>query len=124
MITGGCFCGAVRYELAQADYLTANCHCTMCRRTSAAPFVTWLVAPATAFRYTRGEPKVLHSSAKGTRYFCADCGTPLACDVHDRDNEIDVTTGSLDNPNAFAPALAVHEDTKLTWLGHTEASAS
>ena len=120
MIRGGCFCGAIRYELDDGDYLTANCHCTMCRRPSAAPFVTWVVVPTNAFRYTRGEAKVLHSSANGTRYFCADCGSPLACTLRDRQGEIDITTGSLDDPNAFPPRLAVHEDTKLTWLGATE----
>ena len=44
-VVGGCFCGAIRYQLSGDSYPSGNCHCTMCRRTSAAPFVTWLVAP-------------------------------------------------------------------------------
>ena len=120
MIEGGCFCGAIRYQIENGDHIVANCHCSMCRRTSAAPFVTWMVVPASAFRYVKGEPKVLESSEKGTRYFCPDCGTPLACVITDYPGKIDVTTCSLDDPGAYPPVAAVHEDTKLPWLATTE----
>ncbi len=124
MLTGGCFCGAIRYAVDDGRYLTANCHCSMCRRTSAAPFVTWVVVPKTAFRYTQGSAKSLRSSATGTRYFCADCGTPIACELESQKNDIDITAGSFDDPDAFVPRLAVHEDTKLSWLGATEVPKS
>ena len=45
MIEGGCFCKRIRYAIDDGEYLTANCHCTMCRRVHAAPYVTWLVVP-------------------------------------------------------------------------------
>ena len=123
MIHGGCFCGAIRYQIDDGDYLVANCHCSMCRRTSAAPFVTWLVVPASSFRYVQGEPRVLRSSEKGTRWFCERCGTPLVCITADHPDNVDVTTGSLDAPERFVPTLAVHEDTKLPWLRQTEQPA-
>lgn len=120
MIHGGCFCGTIRYEIEDGDYLVANCHCSMCRRTSAAPFVTWLVVPADRFRYTQGDPRALQSSASGTRYFCERCGTPLVCIIASHPDNVDVTAGSLDHPERFAPTIAVHEDTKLPWLQRTE----
>lgn len=120
MIEGGCFCGAIRYAIDEGDYLTANCHCTMCRKTSAAPFVTWIVVPKASFRYNQGVPKVLESSPKGIRYFCDQCGTPVACEIRSRPEEIDITVGSLDCPWDFPPTVAVHEDTKLPWLTTTE----
>ena len=120
MIEGGCFCGEIRYALQEGSYIVANCHCTMCRRTSAAPFVTWLVAPTAKFEYTKGQPRTLQSSDKGTRYFCSTCGTPIACEISERSGEIDITTCSLDNPNDFVPTIAVHKDTKLHWLSQTE----
>lgn len=122
MIEGGCFCGAIRYEIDDGDYLVANCHCSMCRRTSAAPFVTWMVVPTFAFRYVQGEPAVLKSSEKGTRYFCPRCGSPLVCVNADHPDNVDVTTGSLDAPGQYPPTVAVFEDTKLRWLGQTEVS--
>ena len=120
MIEGGCFCGKIRIEIEEGEYLVVNCHCSMCRKTSAAPFVTWMVVPTSAIRYAKGEPKRLISSEKGTRFFCPDCGSPVACRILDRPEEVDVPTGSLDEPDRFRPTLAVHDDTKLAWLGVTE----
>ena len=123
MIEGGCFCGNIRYAIAQpseSPYIVANCHCSMCRRISAAPFVTWMVVPKTAFNYTQGVPKTLHSSAKGTRYFCDNCGTPIACILADQAHDIDIPTGSLDRPDDYPAIFAVHEDSKLSWLAQTE----
>ena len=120
MIQGGCFCKKIRYEIDAGDHLVVNCHCSMCRKTSAAPFVSWLVIAKDAFRYISGNPKVLHSSDKGTREFCSDCGTPLTFTSTERPDNIDITTGSLDKPNDFVPTIAVHEDSKLSWLQATE----
>jgi hypothetical protein len=113
MIEGGCFCGRVRYAIDDGEYLSANCHCTMCRRAHAAPFVTWLVVPVAHFRYTQSEPSTLASSADGTRYFCPACGTHLACVNASHPEVVDVTVGSLDAPGAFPPTLEVFTDTRL-----------
>jgi hypothetical protein len=115
-ITGGCFCGAIRYAFASGNYPAANCHCSMCRRTSAAPYVAWVVVPHNAFHYRAGTPAVLKSSRHGCRYFCARCGTHLACFIDSHPDVIDVTIGSLDQPEAFIPRIDVHTDTRLSWL--------
>ena len=120
MIEGGCFCRAIRYRIEEGEYLVANCHCSMCQRTSAAPFVTWMVVPKDAFRYATGKPKLLCSSEAGSRFFCADCGTPIACVNTTHPDVVDVTTGSLDAPADYPPTIAVHEDSKLCWLATTE----
>ncbi len=116
MKPGGCFCGTIRYEIGDGDYTTANCHCTMCRRTSGAPYVTWLVVPKGEFRYTAGEVTVLESSNRGTRYFCNRCGTPVACVTVAHPDVVDVTLGSLDAPEAFTPTFEVYTDTRLPWV--------
>ena len=120
MIEGGCYCKNIRYQIEDGEYLVANCHCTICRRTSAAPFVTWLVVPKQAFAYIRGRPKNLISSPLGSRDFCADCGTPLLFRSIERTENLDITIGSLDEPEKYIPTVAVHEDSKLCWLGITE----
>ena len=119
MIEGGCFCGKIRFSIDEnpsGDYLVANCHCTICRKTSAAPFVTWLVIPKAALHYRSGTPKILKSSAKGTRHFCADCGTPLLFYTTERPHNYDITTGCLDNPEQFVPSVDIHEESQLSWL--------
>ena len=115
-IEGGCFCGSVRYAFERNNYPSANCHCSMCRRTSAAPFVSWVVVPIDCFEYTRGEPKTLNSSSHGTRYFCDECGTPLACIIKEDPGNIDITICSLDKPEDFVPKSDIYADTKLSWV--------
>ncbi len=116
MIEGGCFCKRIRYSVDAGSYLCANCHCTMCRRVHAAPYVTWLVVPVERFRYTGELPVEFASSNNGTRYFCATCGTQVACVNTGHPEVIDVTVGSLDIPAAFAPTLDVYSDTRLAWV--------
>ena len=115
-IEGGCFCGSIRYAFEQNDYPSGNCHCSMCRRTSAAPFVPWLVVPLKNFEYTKGTPKRLASSSHGTRYFCEHCGTPVACILEKDPENIDITICSLDQPESFSPKADIYTDTKLPWI--------
>jgi hypothetical protein len=119
MIDGGCFCGEVRYRIEDGDYPAAHCHCTMCRRTSGAPFVSWLVVPKDKFSFTTGTPKQLQSSDRGRRFFCSSCGTPMTCIVDDHPDNVDVTLGSLDEPERFVPRFEIHTDTRLGWV-HTD----
>ncbi|MCH2357626.1 MAG: GFA family protein, partial [Pseudomonadales bacterium] len=120
MIEGGCFCGKIRYTIDPGEYPIVNCHCSMCRKISGAPFVTWIVVPRESLKYLQGSPRALNSSAKGRRQFCSDCGTPLSFHATDRLTDIDVTTCSLDDPDSYIPTRAGHEELKLKWLHRTE----
>lgn len=124
-IDGGCFCGAIRYRIETDDYRVGDCHCTMCRRTSAAPFVTWIIVPTESFSMSGEAPHVLQSSKNGTRRFCGSCGTPLVFNDSERPHDTDVTVCSLDDPERFPPTKAVHEDTRLSWVsGHVVSAPS
>ena len=50
-VEGGCFCGSIRYKFEANDYTSANCHCSICRRTSGAAFVSWVRVPNDCFEY-------------------------------------------------------------------------
>ncbi len=115
-IEGGCFCGSVRYNFEKNNYLSSNCHCSMCRRISGAAFVSWLAIPVPAFEYTKGEPKKLISSSQGSRYFCQDCGTPIVCLLEDYPESIYITICSLDKPQDFEPKVDIYVDDKLHWV--------
>jgi hypothetical protein len=116
MKTGGCFCKSVRYELKNNAYKVVNCHCSMCRRTSGAPFVSWLIVPTTDFRYTGDTPHLLKSSENASRDFCAKCGTPVTCVNETHPEIVDVTLGSLDEPETFVPSGDFYTDTRLPWV--------
>jgi hypothetical protein len=115
MLTGGCFCGRVRYETEAAPYNETNCHCSICRRTTGAPYVAWFSVPRSQFRLT-GEPTRFRSSGKATRSFCPECGTQITFELDGTGEEIDVTTSSLDEPNAVPPLDHTHTSSKLKWV--------
>ena len=115
MLTGGCFCGRIRYEAAGAPFHETNCHCSICRRTSGAPFVAWFSVPRPQLTL-RGEAKRFRSTAKGVRSFCPECGTQLTFEHEDFPDEIDVTTSSLDRPDAVPPRDHTRTASKLPWV--------
>lgn len=118
---GGCFCKKIRYEFTDGDYLVVNCHCTQCRKTSAAAFVTWVIMSKGNFRFTAGTPAILESSDKGRRHFCRDCGTPLVFESKERTHQLDITSCSLDDPEAYPPTEEAYTDTRLSWLDRSGA---
>jgi hypothetical protein len=116
VLTGGCFCGAIRYEARGAPFHETNCHCTICRRTTGAPFVTWFSVRSTDFRFTSGHPARFNSTEKGRRSFCSLCGTQLTFENADFPDEIDVTTSSLDDPNLVVPRDNTRTSSRLGWI--------
>ena len=116
MLRGGCFCGWIRYETAATQFDETNCHCSICCRTSGAPFVAWFSVPRSEFRLVCCEPTRFESISKGTRSFCPRCGTQLTFEHEDFLDEIDVTTCSLDDPERVPPKDHTHTSSKLSWV--------
>ena len=116
MITGGCYCGKIRLEAGGEVMSQANCHCGNCRRAAGAQAVAWITVPIAQFKFSKGEPKRYRTDTGAYRTFCGDCGTSLTYEHHSRPGEIDITTGSLDNAESFAPARDVFADEKLSWV--------
>lgn len=116
MMHGGCFCRSLRYEIDPGDASVVNCHCSICRKTSGAPYVTWILLSEEQFTLTDGSPAILNSSDNGTRWFCSLCGTPIAFRTTQRPGKVDVTVASLDDPAAFPPSKGVYVESKLDWV--------
>ena len=116
MLKGGCFCRGIRYEAGGTPFYRTNCHCSICRRTSATAFVTWFSVPKAEFRIVAGAPARFRSTPKALRTFCPRCGTPLTFEHDDAANEIDVTTCSLDDPEALPPEDHTRTSSKLGWV--------
>ncbi len=115
-VEGGCFCGSIRYKLESKEYPSANCHCSICRRTSGAAFVSWVRVPNDCFDYISGEPKKIDSSSHGARYFCQECGTHIACILEEDPKNINITICSLDKPEDFKPKVEIYADDMLSWV--------
>lgn len=118
MLTGGCFCGAIRYEAGGTPFHETNCHCSNCRRTTGAPFVTWFSVRLADFHIVTGQPARFNTTEKGTRSFCPRCGTQLTFQHTDFGDEIDVTASSLDNPKLVPPKDNTYTSSRLGWIVH------
>ena len=54
--TGGCQCGAIRYEIREAPHLVYTCHCTECQRLTGSAFSMALAVSAGVFHFAGTEP--------------------------------------------------------------------
>jgi len=114
--TGGCLCGAVRYEIRGEPGQVAHCHCAMCRKAAGAPMVTFVSCAADQLTYTRGAPAVYRSSGSAERVFCKDCGSALAFAYDAHPERVGVTAGTLDDRESVAPSLHEHDADRIGWL--------
>lgn len=120
-ITGGCVCGAVRYECTAEPMLTFKCHCTDCQRVTGSAFVAGLLVPKSAFRLTRGElryhftPSLAGGQHK--RGYCEQCGSRITGGENDQRPAgfIGITAGSLDDPSWFRPQMDLFTEDALPW---------
>ncbi len=77
-LEGGCQCGAVRYRISGSPVMAALCHCSMCRRASAAPVVAWAMYQQAQALLTGESPSIYESSPGCSRGFCGRCGTQIS----------------------------------------------
>jgi hypothetical protein len=116
MLTGGCYCGQIRYEVTVETLDSSVCHCVDCRRVAGAPVVAWFTVPAVAVRFVAGSPKVFASSAHAQRGFCAACGTPLTYVNAHAPESVDITTCSLDDPALVPPQEHIYIRSRIGWV--------
>lgn len=68
------------------------------------------------FVFEKGEPKRYQTDTSAYRTFCDSCGTSLTYENEERPDEIDITAGSLDDPENFPPTKDVFAEEKLSWV--------
>mgnify|MGYP000285292272 CR=1 FL=1 len=112
--TGGCLCGARRYEFDGAPPHSGYCHCNMCKRATGGAFAVLVQARRAKLKWTGPPPAVYRSSPIATRGFCPECGSPLFLQ-YDDDELVRLTVGSLDNPESIHPAGHYGVESRLSW---------
>lgn len=116
VLSGGCGCGAVRYETAERAFHATICHCPSCRKSAAAPSVAWFSVVLSDFDLISGTLANYRSSLHVTRGFCAECGTQLTYQHDNFPNDIDITLCSLDDPEAMRPDDHTFVHYRLSWM--------
>lgn len=118
-ITGGCFCGAVRYESLAAPLLMLKCHCRDCQQITGGPYSPAVVFPFRAFKITKGELKRYAtpnlSGGHNMRGFCSQCGSRLTGAENPEKGIIAVVASSLDDPGLFKPQMDIFVSDAQVW---------
>ena len=101
--TGGCRCGAVRFEVTAAPLLTMACHCRGCQRMTGSAYSLSAAIPSDGFRVTAGEPVIggLHGATR--HYFCGHCMSWLFTRPEGMDWFVNLRPTMLDEPGWFEP---------------------
>ena len=102
-LTGGCLCGAVRYEARPADREGYYCHSRMCQLAFGNTRAAFVNLRKDQVTWTAAMPSVYASSSFAHRGFCGRCGTPLSFEYAGSEH-MDISVGSLDEPGAITPA--------------------
>lgn len=117
--SGGCLCGAVRYESDGEPQFQLQCHCRDCQRASGAPHVAAVRVPSASFRIVRGTPRRYVARADSgnnvTRTFCGECGTPLYVQVSTRPDIVGVRVCTFDDPSWFRPEANIFFKSAQPW---------
>jgi hypothetical protein len=118
MLSGGCACGAVRYECKADPVFMLNCHCRDCQRASGSAYAAILAVPVVAVRM-RGEPRyhgVVGSSGKAVeRGFCQYCGSQVTIKIGRRPDVLGVQAGCLDDPSVYRPTKDLFTASAQHW---------
>ena len=113
---GGCHCGAVRFRTEGEPLRAGLCHCSDCRRHSAAPVTAWAVFRKEQLQST-GEVATYESSEHGRRQFCSRCGTNLYYL-----NElvfrglVDIPIATFDDPETLPPVEQIQVAERIGWM--------
>ena len=105
LLTGGCGCGAVRFEVAKPLLSAAYCHCTRCQhRTGAGASATARAEPGSV-RITQGESELRGWAPEGGRekVFCVQCGSALFSREPGTTDNTGVRLGAIDGDPVVRP---------------------
>ena len=119
VISGGCQCGQVRYELCVEELISYICHCTECKKQSASAFAISVPIKSNVFEQTgemRCYQRPAHSGATTYCHFCGACGTRI---FHQSSRSMDFLTlkgGTLDAPEILDPVAHLWTIRKSAWF--------
>lgn len=119
-LSGGCQCGALRYEIRQAPLMAYNCHCTNCQRIGGGAFSTPITVLEDAFVFTQGEPRTFEwTSDAGTRrygWLCGACGCRIAHGGTPSIGVLSVRSGTLDDTSWVEPVGDIWTRSAQPWV--------
>ncbi|TRD00393.1 GFA family protein [Mesorhizobium sp. WSM4303] len=117
--TGGCACGAIRYETSDEPIFQNHCQCNDCQKRSGTGHGSYLTFGQRADMAITGEVSTWRiASASGNEKihaFCPTCGTPVFLISVAMPELIAVHAASLDDPGQFDPQVVTYTVHGYAW---------
>ena len=116
-LTGGCLCGAVRFEITRPFRRASYCHCSRCRKHSGGAALAHGRVPRDGFRLISGEEHVRSFVPEGgmAKAFCARCGSSLFGGTWPEGPEVSVRLGTLDGDPGIRPQYRSYVGSAAAW---------
>jgi hypothetical protein len=117
--TGGCLCGALRYEADGPPGVAGYCFCADCRKASGSGFIPFVSFSAGAVRFTGASETFACKAARGgeaVRNFCPRCHSLVFGGIIGQDDSHTIYAGSLDDPALFRPTVAIFARSRPDWV--------
>jgi len=123
-MTGGCLCGAVRYQIDGRLSPIWFCHCSKCRRSTGSAFHAGAACRSAKFRWLSGEEMIarFESSPGYVARFCRQCGSPVPSRAEGT-GFVTVPMGTLDGDPGSRPERHIFVGSKAPWFEITDALA-
>lgn len=116
--TGGCTCGAIRYEVSGEPAMSGHCQCRDCQHATGSGHESVLIFPETAAKIT-GSPKFheikADSGSSVKRGFCGSCGNPVLARTTGFPGMVMFPAASLDEPSRFQPQFVLYTSSGQPW---------
>ena len=120
LLSGGCLCETVRYEIVAEPITLYACHCTDCQTASGASFVLAMRVPTNGIRVTKGNPKPYERSRADGRkkniFRCPQCLSALWGARVESPQYLTVYAGTLDNSASLQPVVHIWTCDAQPWV--------
>lgn len=127
--TGGCQCGAVRYEIPGDPVMIYACHCTICQRQSGSAFGMAVVFDGGGLAMKGIEPAHFIRQGHGRKfrcYFCPQCGARIYHRWFTEEGDfpfVNIKPGTLDHTSWIRPGCHVWTQHAQSWIRFSEDDA-
>ena len=117
--TGGCACGAIRYEISDEPMVQTDCQCRDCQRKSGTGHGSYLTFPDKTRVKLDGAAAhwdiISDSGNVKTRAFCPACGSPVYLIFAAMPDLFTVHAASLDDPGRYKPQVVLYTARGYAW---------
>ena len=104
-LTGGCLCGAVRFEVTEPLVSSGYCHCTRCQRRTGTAASPGARIAAGSLRVLSGEEHIrAYEPDEGfAKVFCSACGSAVWSRSQEDPDIVSIRLGAFDDDPGIRP---------------------